>query len=344
MKYIIMAGGDYQHWTFQRHLSKINGEVLIERTIRLLRENNIKDISISSNNPVFEYLELPILRHKNIYISDGRKAQGYWCDAFYPTDEPTCYIFGDVYFSDEAIKTIVNTNTDDIEFFGSTPPFAKNYIKNHVEPFALKVVNTEHLKSAIQKTKELEHEGKFWRKPIMWELWTVIKDVPLQTKPDEYIYNYIAINDITCDIDNLRDVELIENMINKVIKIRKEQIMKIKALRNYTDNEIKNGSKTKVLRKGKLIEVPDGKIQRDDEYEVSIERGKQILEHPKRLAEMIELVTKEEEVLEEPKEETFFKGAHRDINTGELVRESTIIKKAKTTTKKKTTSKKKNNK
>ena len=144
-KYIIMCGGRYDtYFKSPRQLVKVNDEVLVERTIRLLKENGITDISISTNYDEFEYLNLPLLKHNNSYRTVGKELEGYWCDAFYPTNEPVCYIFGDVYFSEEAIKTIVNTNTDDIEFFASMPPFDKNYPKNHEEPFALKVVNTKH--------------------------------------------------------------------------------------------------------------------------------------------------------------------------------------------------------
>ena len=211
MKYILMCGGDYKHWEIPRHLSLINGEVLIARTIRLLRENGVKDIAISSTNPIFEQFGVPVLKHNNVYITNNWKVeQGDWFNAFYPTDEPTCYIFGDVYFSDEAIKKIVETETDDIEFFGSKPPFPDIYIKDHEEPFALKVVNTKHLKESIAKTRELDKEGAFWRKPIMWELWTVIKNVPLQKTKGEYPADYVVINDYTCDIDWAGDIKKLE--------------------------------------------------------------------------------------------------------------------------------------
>ena len=213
-KYIIMCGGNYKHWETPRHLSIVNGEELVERTIRLLKENGITDISISSNNPIFEKFGIPVLKHDNLYNCKWHKIEeGNWFNCFYPTDEPVCYIFGDVYFSNEAIKKIVETKTADIEFFGSKKPFAKKYIKDHVEPFALKVVNQDHLHEAIEKTKKLEKEGAFWRKPIMWELWAVIKDAPLQTKSDKYPVDYIAINDYTCDIDWQEDIEKLERII-----------------------------------------------------------------------------------------------------------------------------------
>ena len=199
-----MAGGRYQKWTTPRHLTPIDGEPLIARTIRQLREHGVNDIAISSNNPVFEQFGVPVLHHENSYDAKGyNDFTGYWCDAFYPTDEPTCYIFGDVIFTDNAIRTIVDTWTDDIEFFASAPPFAPGYKKTSAEPFALKVVNTKHLKEAISTVKVLAGLKKFKRKPIMWELWQVIKNTPLN-KID--YTNYVVINDSTCDIDDPEDL------------------------------------------------------------------------------------------------------------------------------------------
>lgn len=199
MKYIIMAGGKYRQWDTPRHLTPIEGEPLIARTIRQLRENGVEDIAISSDNPVFEQFGVPVLRHENSYKEYGYDDyEGYWCDAFYPTEEPTCYIFGDVIFTPEAIKKIVETDTDSIEFFASAPPFAKEYPKKDAEPFALKVVDTDRLKKSIELVKEYDRQGKFRRKPIMWELWAVIKGTDL--KRINY-RNYVAINDSTCDID-----------------------------------------------------------------------------------------------------------------------------------------------
>ena len=203
MKYIIMCGGQYNMWEMPRQLSVVNGEELVERTIRLLKENGIKDIAISSNNPIFEKFGVPILKHDNKFVVDknGKGIDGNWFNGFYPIEEPACYIFGDVYFSEYAIKTIVETKVDDIELFGSKPPYDERYIKTHEEPFALKVANQKHLREAIEKSRELDKQHKFWRQPIVWELFTVIKNAPLQTKRNCYTTDYVGISDYTCDID-----------------------------------------------------------------------------------------------------------------------------------------------
>ena len=214
MKYIIMCGGKYTPWKTPRQLTELAGEAVVARTIRLLRENGIDDIAISSNYMEFAEFGVELLRHNNRYEGyEHNRSNGLWTDAFYPTDEPTCYLFGDVVFSPKAIKTIVETETDDIEFFASAPPFAKEYPKRWAEPFAFKVVNTEHLKEALSKTKELALQRQFHRDPIAWELWQVIKGTELN-KID--YTNYTVINDYTCDIDSEYDAKKFKEIIRGV--------------------------------------------------------------------------------------------------------------------------------
>ena len=215
MVYIIMCGGNYRKWEEQekpRQLLEFKGETLVARIIRLLNENGIDNIAISSNNAIFEQFNVPVLKHDNSYDAiEYNHCNGHWVDAFYPTSEEACYLFGDVIYSEEAIKTIVNTPTNDIEFFASAPPFDERFYKQWAEPFALKVVNQQHLRQAISLVKIYDQQGLFARKPIMWELWQVIKRTPLN-KID--YTNYTVINDYTCDIDDPSDIDKLLKYMN----------------------------------------------------------------------------------------------------------------------------------
>ena len=214
MIYIIMCGGKYRAWETPRHLVRIRGEPLVARTIRLLREAGVEDIAISSDNPVFEQFGVPVLKHDNDYDATSyNNFTGYWSSAFCPTGEPTCYIFGDVVFSPEAIKTIVDYETDDVMFFGSKVPYAPEYPKRHQEPFAFKVANMERFFDAIEEHKRMTDSGKRWRKPIAWELWFILCGHPDEDLRSEVNNSYVGIYDYTCDIDYPDDIRLFDEVI-----------------------------------------------------------------------------------------------------------------------------------
>lgn len=207
MTYIIMAGGNYHTETPKQLREYGTGLTIIERTIKFLQLNGVEDIAISTNDERFEWLGLPILHHENNFGNGG-----HWLEAFYPMDEPCCYIFGDVFFSPQAIKTIVDTETKDIDFFASAPPFSEDYFKRWAEPFAFKVVDTKRFRKCVDHTIELAEQGIFRREPIAWELWQVIKQTPF----NQIDYrNYIAINDYTTDFDTDEEFEVFKRRMGR---------------------------------------------------------------------------------------------------------------------------------
>lgn len=233
MKYIIMCGGKYPKFKKPKQLLKVNGEVLVERTIRLLKANGIKDIAICTNCHEFDYLGLPILMQDNEYIcgneNENKKSSCCWLNAYYPVKEPCCYLHGDVYFSDEAIKTIIDTEVKDTMFFCTYDwtdgeKDRRNYKGR--EPFGYKVVNQKLFRNAINDLFKMVDEGKFENglPPICWQLYRYINklDINYTTKEWTDINNifqtkgdYVVINDYTTDIDKPEDVKVLEEWLKK---------------------------------------------------------------------------------------------------------------------------------
>ena len=213
MKYIIMCGGSYDHFKTPKQLSVINGETLLERTIRLLKENGINEYYISSNNPVFKKYG-PVLEHNNSFKFENGKVKGYWVDAYYPTNEPTTYLHGDVYYSENAIKKILNLKPKVNTFIGNE--VAKNpQHKNWGEPFGWIVVDQEVFRKGIEETKKLQDEKKLTRGyAISWELYRVLNnlDPNKQYIKDE---TYLSINDETIDIDAPWQIEKLNEKVSK---------------------------------------------------------------------------------------------------------------------------------
>lgn len=212
MQVIIMCGGYYDNFKEHKALSVINGEPLIERTIRLLKENNVKEIYISSNEEEFNKYG-NVLHHENSYKYENGVVKGYWVDAYYPTDKPTIYLHGDVYYTEEAIKKILNYNASVNTFIGNH--YALNKEKKKVgEPFGWIIVDQKSFREAINKTKQLQDEGKIERQAISWELYQVLNGNDVNGF-DISTNTYLAIYDMTIDIDAPWQIEELNKKVRR---------------------------------------------------------------------------------------------------------------------------------
>lgn len=288
-KYVILADSSVGFDT-PRQLTKINNEEIARRTIRLLKENGIKDILITAHDKRFDNLEAT--RYEPLHNDwDAKRKTGYWLSAF-PIEllnEPICFLFGDVYYSENAIKTIVETHTKSTLFFCSYENKDKRYIKHHDEPLAYKVVDYELFKKHIQIVKDFKDSGKAFREPIVWELYRSINNQPL-TK--HYMTkNYIAINDESCDIDTINDI------IKLQITIGEKFMVKLQATRDFSLEEF---NKIKIIKRKDKDEK--GWIYNEDIFEcdekmadyLTGNNDKQIV-----VASIIEVEPKEVKVAEE---------------------------------------------
>ena len=98
----------------------------------------------------------------HVDISNGEPLVNGWL-----SPDGVCFIFGDVFYSEEAIKTIVESETNDIEFFASNPLFSKYYVKEWAEPFGFKVKNAKKFVDSIIKVKQYKKANNNERKTII---------------------------------------------------------------------------------------------------------------------------------------------------------------------------------
>lgn len=212
MQVIIMCGGHYDFFEKHKALSVINGEPLVARTIRLLKENNIDEIYISSNIKDFEkYGE--VLHHENSFKLENGEVKGYWVDAYYPTKKPTIYLHGDVYYTQEAISKILNLNPSVNTMIGNQYALNEEH-KKVGEPFGWIIVDQKSFRKAINECKRLQDENKIDRGyAISWELYEVLNGHDI----NDFIItedSYMAIYDETIDIDVPEQIESLNNKLN----------------------------------------------------------------------------------------------------------------------------------
>lgn len=209
MIYAIMCGGDYPEFEVPKPLIKVNGETLVERTIRLLKENGERTIVILSNNCMFDGFSVPrVCDPRNDYVHGTDKL---WLTAFYDgfsENSEVCFVFGDVYFTEDCIKKIVNCDKQGNVLFG-TAIAANTLGKNWGEPLAFVVRDYKTFLAGIRITVSLYKQGLTERHPITWELYRVLNglDVNVQRVRQE---TFVSINDETIDIDTPEDAKELE--------------------------------------------------------------------------------------------------------------------------------------
>lgn len=282
MKYMILCDSDnVEPFTQPRQLNIINGETIVGRIIRLLKENGVKDVYITSHDERFD--GLGAVRYEPKYNDyKPRENKGYWVSAF-PVEllnEPITFLFGDCYYSEQAIKTIIEADTDSVLYFCSYKNKDTRYAKHHDEPFAFKVVDYELFAAHIKKVKQLKDEGKTAREPIAWELYRSMNGIDI----NRHILteNYIVINDETCDIDRVEDTMLITIKTGGYKTMAK---VKVKCIMEYED--LHSFPTRKIIKVG------------DEPFWVDGKRAEQLVNA--KVCEVIEVIP--DEPKEEPKTE-----------------------------------------
>ena len=200
MRYIIMASGAGKRWNnylgIPKHLIEINGETLLARTTRLLKENNIEDYLITGEDE----------RYKQYGTVISQTDHDCEIDRFEEScvDGPVCYLYGDVYYTEDAMKTIVSTKTNNIQFFGG-----------EWEIYAIKIKNTKLFFKHKHRVKDL-YLNKTIDRCIGWEVYRSLYNISFSEH--KITKNYTLIADETDDIDYPSDYENFKKRIESKVK------------------------------------------------------------------------------------------------------------------------------
>lgn len=145
-RYVIMANGSGVRWGnydgIPKQLIRVDGETLLERTSRLLHDNDEHaEVIVASSNPL-------CVAEGSIRYSPRRSQ--YEIDRFVPelVEDGCCFLYGDAFYTNEAIKAIVQSSTDSMLFFG-----------NRKSIVAVKVGNASVMKRHFLRVRDLFARG-----------------------------------------------------------------------------------------------------------------------------------------------------------------------------------------
>ena len=189
MKYIIMADGKGSRWgNYQdkpKHLIEIDGETLIGRTVRLLHEGDENcQVIITSHDPRYSIPGAVRYEPLNNHLEIDRFTEEL-------IEDDICFLYGDTFYSEDAIHAITEIEAEDILFFG-----------NQRSIVAIKVQDGELFRMHVSKVRKLFLEGKI-EKCIGWQVYQSFMNLPFDEKKIQN--KYILLKDGTEDFNSPED-------------------------------------------------------------------------------------------------------------------------------------------
>jgi hypothetical protein len=212
MRAIIIAAGDATRWAnhlgTKKHLVKVDNEPIIYRTVRLLLERGVTDIYIVGPDEN-EYkipgtkLFIPEKNPKNHGVDKFLNSEELW-----NKEGRTIVCYGDVFFTDAAMDSIVNYTGSNwtlfcrfggSEFTGSKygECFAQSFYPNEID------LHKEKLLLVVESVNK-----KHLKKSGGWEHYRAMNNVVGRDLRQHNIYEkYFLIDDFTEDFDFPEDYD-----------------------------------------------------------------------------------------------------------------------------------------
>lgn len=170
-----------------KHFVKINGEPLIKRTVRQLneRENNC-EIIITSHDKRYEIEGSTRYEPLNNVLEIDRFTEEL-------IDDNICFLYGDTYYPDEVIDSIISEKASDILFFGN----AKSIV-------AVKIKDGKLFKKHVSRVRKLFLDGKI-KNCKGWQVYQSF--VGLEFDKKQIGEKFVLVNKDTIDFNTPKEYE-----------------------------------------------------------------------------------------------------------------------------------------
>ena len=194
-RFVIMADGKGTRWAnymgVPKHLVKIDGEPIIGRTVRLLNEmmDGKCEVIITSHDERYEFEGSRRHEPLNNNLEIDRFTQELIADN-------TCFLYGDTYYTEEALREILDTENEDVLFFGN----AKSIV-------AINVRNSAMFEKHVANVRQLYLDGKI-EKCVGWQVYQSIMGQDFSKKA-EMAGRFVILDSKTNDINTPEEYKVI---------------------------------------------------------------------------------------------------------------------------------------
>ena len=194
-RFVIMADGKGTRWAnymgVPKHLVEIGGEPIIGRTVRLLNEmtDGKCEVIITSHDKRYEFEGSRRHEPLNNHLEIDRFTQEL-------IEDDTCFLYGDTYYTEESLKLILDSETEDVLFFGN----AKSIV-------AINVSDSSFFEKHVANVRQLFLDGKI-EKCVGWQVYQSITGQDFSKKA-EMGDKFVILDAKTTDINTPEEYKVI---------------------------------------------------------------------------------------------------------------------------------------
>jgi hypothetical protein len=203
-KAIIPIGGQGSRWNnhtgVPKYKAEVDGEPILDRTIRLLRQYDVEATLIKDGETTYGDID-------KIYSSRKKWSK----------DDKTVILFGDTFFTDEAMEKIMTNQSTKWTVYGrvmGSPFTGKEYGELYGVSFYPESIG--HMVECIERVAKLHDRGAI-DSANLWALYRAMHNFPDDLMNSHFAgTDFVEINDFTEDFDWPQDYDkFIERWENK---------------------------------------------------------------------------------------------------------------------------------
>ena len=204
-RFLLLAAGDETRWGHylgvHKHLVEVNGERLIDRTIKLIHDRVDAEVMTLAKYPQYENAKATLVCPSDLEHGGAIASMEFWSH-----DYRTTVLFGDVYFTLEAMDAICAIdNVERCQFIGRSTPSTYHGCP-YEEQFGFSLLPEHHVEvaGALEHVKRALQTGAI-KGCSGWAAYRYLHGLPL--RKHRIRGDFVEIDDFTDDFDYPIDYE-----------------------------------------------------------------------------------------------------------------------------------------
>lgn len=209
MRVIIICAGDGTRWGdylgVPKHLAEVDGEPILHRTVRLFSKEDTEIYVVSKDDDRYKVdgstQYIPTFNLDNFDADKFLNSKELWSE-----DDRTVVVYGDVYFTEEAVKKILSWESREWTLFAR--PFGSSITGT---PYGECFAQSFYPESIAEHTAALRRIVSLYEKGILprcggWEHYRAILRLPGEVMHRHLVGEKLqVIDDLTDDVDYSED-------------------------------------------------------------------------------------------------------------------------------------------